>query len=414
MVQVISNMYRFALFLLVSLLGLSVQAGNWPRFRGPNGSGRSSEALTLNSGTAPVLWKTPLPASGHGSPVVWNDRVFVLAGDEETGDRLPTAVDATQGRLLWSHRHPAGRHAHHKQNTFASSTPAVDETHVYFAWGTPEKLTLVAYTHEGRQAWEADLGPVVGGHGFGASPVIWNDLLLLNNDQDGTSSLLGIDKATGKVRWSLPRQSKRLTYSTPCIRQAPDGTEEAIFTNWQHGITAVDPKTGTVRWENDVFGKPSAERAIGSPVLAGELVIGTCGFVTKRKHVVALRPVPGASRAEEVWRIEKAVPHIPTPLVVGDFLYLWNEQGILTCADPRTGAIHFNERVGGEGYSSPVSAGDRVYRIAKNGDISVIAIQDSLEVLATIPLGEECFATPALSGSRMFVRTSQHLLALGK
>jgi outer membrane protein assembly factor BamB len=389
-------------------------ADNWTRFRGPNGTGVAKDSLPVKWTPDNFKWKVKLPGVGHGSPVVWGKRVFLLAGNEESADRLPVCVDAGNGRIRWQHKFATKKHRHHRHNTFASTTPAVDGERVYFTWGTPEALSVIAFTHAGEKVWEVDLGPVKGGHGFGASPVVHGDLLLLNNDQDGKSSLVALDRKTGKIRWNIPRQSKRLTYSTPLIYRNAKGEVEIIFTNWQHGITAVDPADGRVLWENDVFGKPSSERAIGSPVLAGDLVIGTCGFVTKLKHVVALRPVPGKKQAEEVWRIERSVPHIPTPLVVNKWIYLWNDQGILTCADHQTGETLWNERVGGEGYSSAVAAGGHIYRIGKDGKVTVLPANGKFEVLATNDLEETCFGTPAIADGRMYIRTFEHLVAVGE
>lgn len=401
------------IFLLPFLFTAPAPAENWTRFRGPNGTGVVADQIPVKWSDQNQQWSTQLPGVGHGSPVVWGKRVFLLAGDEESGDRLPLCVNTADGKIEWQHTFPAEKHRHHRYNTFASSTPAVDAQRVYFAWGTPAALTVIAFDHDGTKVWEADLGPVQGGHGFGASPIIHGELLILNNDQDGESSLLALDPRTGAIRWQIKRASKRLTYSTPCIFRDREGREELIFTNWQHGITAVDPATGAVLWENDVFGKPSPERAIGSPVIAGDLVIGTCGFVTKLKHVVALRPVPGKAAAEEVWRIERSVPHIPTPLVVDRWIYLWNDQGILTCADNRTGKTLWSERAGGEGYSSAVCAGGHIYRINRQGEVTVLPANGEFTVLATNKLGETCFATPAIADGRMLIRTETRLLAIG-
>ena len=401
---------------ILTLAGLAQtgMAENWTRFRGPNGSGVVADEIPVKWSDNNIKWKIKLPGVGHGSPVIWGDRVFVLAGDEENADRMPVCVDAQSGKILWQHQRATQKHRHHRQNTFASTTPAVDAERVYFTWGTPQALTLIAYSHAGKKVWETDLGPVKGGHGFGASPVVYRDMILLNNDQDGKSSLVAVDRKAGKLRWTTPRESKRLTYSTPLVYRNAKGEDEIIFTNWQHGITGIDPEDGAVRWENDVFGKPSPERAIGSPVLAGDLVIGTCGFVTKLKHVVALRPTPGRKTAEEVWRIERSVPHIPTPLVVGKWIYLWNDQGILTCADHQTGETLWNERVGGEGYSSAVAAGGHIYRIGRKGKVTVLPADGTYEVAAVNDLGETCFGTPAVAGGRMIIRTYEHLLAVAK
>ncbi len=404
---------KVLIFLALIHAGSTLLADNWPRFRGHNGTGNSTNQFAAKWTETSFKWRTKLPGPGHGSPTVWNGRVFVLCGNRQTGERITTCVDATTGKIQWAYTHEAETHRTHKFNTFASSTPAADAERVYFSWGTPAKLTLIAYTHSGEKAWESDLGPVKGGHGFGASPVVYRDLILLNNDQDGVSSLIAVDRKTGKTRWSIPRDSKRLSYSSPCVYRNAKGEDEVIFTNWHHGITGVNPETGKVLWENDVFGKPSPERAIGSPVLAGELVIGSCGFVTKLKHIVALRPVPGKKAAEEVWRIERSVPHIPTALVVDHLIYLWNDQGIVTCAKNQTGEVLWNERVSGEITSSPVRAGDKIFCAAKDGKVTVIPANGKFEILAVNDLKEQCFSTPAIANGRMYFRTADHLIAVG-
>ena len=262
---------RFAILLGCLVVSNSLTAENWPRFRGPNGSGISADAIPVEWKDSNFQWKTALPATGHGSPVVWGDKIFLLCADQKNAARTVVCVSAKDGAILWKHTHAADKHKHHKQNSFASSTPAVDAGGVYFSWGTPEALTLMATSHDGAVKWKANLGPVKGGHGFGASPMIWRDSIILNNDQDGASSLLALDKLTGILKWKTPRQSKRLTYSTPCVYGIEGRNDELIFTNWHHGITGIDAETGQVKWENDVFGKPAKERAIGSPILAGDL-----------------------------------------------------------------------------------------------------------------------------------------------
>ena len=401
---------------LISALALTANlfADNWPRFRGPNGAGISADAIPVIWKKEHFKWKTALPGVGHGSPVVWKERIFLLCADEDTGERTAVGLNAKTGRVLWRTPFEAKVHRHHKQNSFASSTPTVDDSGVYFSWGTPEALTLLALTHDGKMKWRANLGPVKGGHGFGASPIIHGGMIVLNNDQDGASSLIALDQLTGDVKWKTPRQSKRLTYSTPCLYQAPGRDRELIFTNWHHGITAINPETGKVNWENDVFGKPAKERAIGSPIIAGDLVIGTCGFVTKFKHVVALRPKGG--KMVEAWRIEKSVPHIPTPLLLGKNLFLWNDQGIVTCVEAATGKIHWTERAirSGRFFGSPVAANGKIYCSESNGKIIVLRGDGPFEVLAENDLDEKCHTTPAIANGVMYVRTYGHLQAIGK
>jgi outer membrane protein assembly factor BamB len=193
-------------------------AQEWPRFRGPNGAGVSDAALPVRWTGKDVNWKVKLPGPGHSSPVVWGDRVFVTCAEEDSGKRLLVCLRAGDGERLWSRSFDGTRHGKHPDNSFASSTPAVDARRVYVCWGGPKDFLVVALDHDGKEAWRTDLGTFRAGHGFGPSPVVHEGLLVVPNDQDGTSSLVGLECDTGKVRWRVPRKSKA-TYTTPCVYQ---------------------------------------------------------------------------------------------------------------------------------------------------------------------------------------------------
>jgi outer membrane protein assembly factor BamB len=405
-----------AALVILATLSSPSRAENWPRFRGPNGSGASEAAGIPARWTAEdLLWKVPLPGVGHGSPVVWGTRLFVQCEEDEGRRRLVLCLDTHHGRTLWTQRFDSATHARHAKNSFASSTPAVDAEHVYAAWGVPGRLTLMALDHEGELIWERDLGDFRGGHGFANSPIVYGDLVILGNDQEGPSSLLAVDRRTGDLQWQVPRRRQRTTYSTPCV-YAPEGrAAELIFTNWRHGITAVDPDTGRVNWDLSVFDQNQPERAIGSPIAAGELIIATCGFVNNPKHVVAVRPRPGGgpSEMEEAYRIERAVPHIPTPLASGDRLYLWSDAGIVTCCELETGRRVWQRRVGGNYFGSPVCVSGKLFCVNDAGEMVVLAAGDEFQELARNPLGEPCHSTPAVAGGTMFIRTERHLHAIG-
>lgn len=415
-----AEMMKPILALLIALsLGLLANAAdeNWPRLRGTNGSGVASAASIPAEWTEKdFLWKIDLPGIGHGSPVVWDDKIFVLCADAETSERKPTCVNAADGSLLWSKTVKTAKFKGNKRNTPASSTAAVDAERVYFTWGTKDKLTMAAFSHQGEMLWDADLGPVSGGHGFGGSPIVVGELVVLNNDQEnGGGNLLAVDAATGELRWKVERRSQRLSYSVPCVFQAEDGRELLIFTNWQHGFTVIDPTDGALVAEKSVFDTDVKERAISSPILATDdgLVIGTCGFTNNPKHCVAVRLV--GDQLEEVWRIEKSVPHIPSVIAIGNSTYLWDDQGIVTCVDTRTGESRWRGRAQAEGdfFGSPVSDGEKIFCIDKEGNVSVIAVSDEgLKQLAFNRLGDECGATPAIAGGVMFVRTYHGLMAV--
>src|SRR6185295_9548412 len=270
--------------LLLTLAVCPSNAQEWPRFRGPNGSGLGKADIPAQWTDANRKWTIKLPGGGHGSPVVWGNRLFVLCGNSSTGQRTAVCVNTEDGKILWQQAFDEMVHKLHRFNSMASSTPAVDAEQVYFAWGTPTKMTLIAFTHDGKQIWDANLGPVRREQGFGCSPILHDDLVLLSNDQEADCSLLAVDRKTGKVRWKLPRGENHSNYATPCVYTPPGGQAQIVMSSWRLGLAGINPTSQKVVWENDVYSKKTAERAIGSPFTAGQYVIANCGFVGGMKH----------------------------------------------------------------------------------------------------------------------------------
>lgn len=436
-------------FILAAIFAVSLSAEDWARFRGPNGSGMTSETAIPVPLSGPAFrWSIDLPGIGHGSPVIHGDRIYLLCATEAApkakgkgkgknkggkgvaaeapaspdGEAtapvaqrwMPVCVSTKDGSVVWSDEVAGGAFSGHRFNSPASTTPAVDEKRVVFTWGTAERLTMAAYSHEGKRLWESDLGPVKGGHGFGASPILVGDLVILNNDQeDENGNLLAVDANTGAVKWTVARHSKRISYAVPCLIRRGD-RDLLVFTNWTHGFTVVDLRDGSVVSEKSVFKQETNERAISSPVAWRDLVIGTCGFTANPKHCVAMR-VDDAGQLSEVWRIERNVPHIPSVIVVGDHCYLWDDAGIVTCLDAATGKELWKGRVPGvEGpcMGSPVSDGKSVFAVDESGNLHAIAVGEAMKPLGSIPLGDLCRSTPAFGDGAMFVRTFHRLFAL--
>ena len=228
--------------------------------------------------------------------------------------------------------------------------------------------------------------------------------------------MLGVDAATGRVKWRTPRAAVRATYSTPCVYTEAGGRKLLVFTCWRHGMTAVDPQTGEVAWElPDVFDPTDAEdkRAIGSPFVAGGLIYGNCGFVGGKKFVVAVRPPNSVgSQPELVFRLDRNTNHMPTGLVVGKRLFMWSDAGILVCADAETGKTLWQERIGGKFSSSPVAVDGKVYCLSDDGEVIVVAAADTFTELGRVQLDEGTAATTAVAGDALYFRTFGKLYAL--
>jgi outer membrane protein assembly factor BamB len=405
---------RLLVALALSLLipAASTHAQNWPRFRGPNGSGLSPATIPAHWTEQNYLWKVRLPGVGHSSPVLWGQRLFVTCADTK-GTRTILCVHPADGRQLWRRDFAGGKSPKHADNSFASATPAVDDRHLYVAFANPREYLVLALTHDGKEVWRTDLGPFRSGHGFGASPVVHEGVLAIANDQDGPGALLGLDRNTGKMLWKVPRKG-RASYSTPCVYQPGGRPAELIFTNYEHGVTSIDPQSGRVNWEVDVFDKRHIETTIGSPIVTGDLILASCGWLGVRQEVVAIRPpLDGQGKVQKVYTVNRSAPLCTTPLVKDGLLFLWSDQGIVSCADARTGAVYWHERVPGSYYSSPICVGPYLGNVSREGEFVVLAAAKRYEQLAVNRLGEGSHATPAVAGGRLYVRTFSHLIAIG-
>lgn len=391
---------------------------NWPRFRGNNGDGYADFNIPTEWKESTYRWSLSLDEEGHGSPSVWKNSVFLNSSTDKGKTRKVIAVDAKSGKLKWQRSYRSKTHKTHRFNSFASSTPALDKNSVYSVWGHSTELLVTAHSHDGKLLWERDLGGVTGGHGFAVSPIVFEDLLIVPNDQEkGGGAHYGLDCKTGEIKWKVPRASKRLTYSTPCIFTSPQGKPELIFTNWWLGFTSLEPKTGKQLWELSVFGRPHSERAISSPIVADDLVLGVCGFTTLDKHLVAIRPASASKdgKAQEIWRMEETMPHIPSPLLAQNRLYLWADNGVITCLRSKTGELVWKARVEGVKdtfFGSPVLAGNTVFCVSAYGQVVAIADDEEFRQLGTTDLGEVCRSTPALANGDLYLRTGKRLLCI--
>lgn len=407
-------MMRLATLTILSVVLATVgSAADWTRFRGPNGAGISdATTVPVQWGKDDYNWVADLPGPGHSSPVIFGSSLYVTCCDESASERSLICLDTQSGIIRWSHDVSFSAYKKHKNNSFASGTPCVDEKHVYVLWQSREASPLMALNHDGTLVWSIDLGPYLHGQGGATSPIVFGDMVVLSNDQKDPSFLLAVDRNTGKERWRIPRQGKRACYSTPCIRTS-GAQNEIVFTHCYEGIIGVNPATGKQNWHIDVFGR-SSQRALGSPVLAGDLVIATSGAVGGDRQLVAVRPARGSlTETTEVYRTTRQTPHVPTPLVFNGRLFLVSDQGIASCLDAATGEEVWKARLGGNYFSSPVCVAARIYCVDLDGDIRVFAAADEFKLLGTSSLGETSRATPAVSNGVLFLRTESRVFSVG-
>jgi outer membrane protein assembly factor BamB len=389
-------------------------AENWDRFRGPNGAGQSDAAGIPSEWTeTDYRWKKPLPGVGHSSPVVWEKRLFVTSGDPSTGEQILLSFDAETGEPLWEKRFASHTHSMHSDNSYATSTPAVDADQLYMLWLDGERVTLAAFTHDGAEVWRKPVGTLEEKHGFGTSPIVVGDTVIAVNETSDPdlSVVVGFDRASGDVRWTRPRNPGKTSYATPFVMQAVDGRDLVVMSSMGSGVTAYDPATGAVEWQ--VAQQDLPDRCVSSPIVADGLVIVSCGSGNNGMHLIALRPGTNGAPPEEAYRLRQGVPNIPTPVVAGDLLFLWHDRGTVSCLDAATGEPHWRKRVSGMFHSSPVRIGNRLFGLSKEGEVVVLAAADEYELLGRNDLGERCQATPAVSNNKLYYRTEDSLICIG-
>ena len=396
-------------------------AQEWDRFRGPNGTGISDvKNIPVQWTDSDYNWKVKLPGGSHSSPVLWGEKIFVTSCIDETATRIVLGLDAKTGSEIWRREYKSTVHRLHGNNSFASATPTVDGERLYVVWSAPEEYTIVAFDHYGNQVWSRDLGPYVSQHSCGTSPIVFEDMVFLGNDQDkqdredpaqiGKSFLIALERTTGRTRWKTTRNSELVAYSTPCIYQPNGARPQLIFNSRAHGISSIDPWTGEKNWEvADVFNK----RSCSSPVIAGDLILGSCGSGGGGNYLVGVRPATSMSEAKVQYKIDRAAPYVPTALAMGDRVFLWSDSGVVTCIEGPTGKEIWRRRVEGNFFGSPVYIDGRIHCISTDGDVVVLAAGDEYQLLARNPLGELCHTTPAVANDTLYLRTYSHLFSIG-
>jgi outer membrane protein assembly factor BamB len=406
-------MKNVILAILASLMVLiPARAQEWTRFRGPNGTGVSeAKGVPFSWTEKDFRWRVPIPGSSHSQPVIWGDKIFVQSATTDEGrERMLYCLNKADGKELWSKKLTLPTHKPGNFNSgYANSSPAVDAERVYIVFVAADQFLVEAFDHAGKQVWKENLGPFESQHGYGASPVVYDGKLIVTNDQDGQSSISALDVKTGKTLWKCARQSAKqgTAYGTPAILERKDGPALILTSSQAHGISALDSKTGAMLWQAKVFDK----RAVSSPVLAGDLVIGTCGQGGGGSVLAAVRVTGG----EVAYTIKQGVPYVPTPLSIGDRLYWITDGGVLNCAELATGKVIWSERIAEKNtfFSSPVAIDGKLYFASKSGEMIVVAASDSFKVLSRNPMGEGTFGTPCVDGDRLYLRTFTHLVCVG-
>jgi outer membrane protein assembly factor BamB len=391
----------------------------WPRFHGNNGNGLALNAKIPGKLTEEdFVWKADLAGGGSSSPVVWHDRLFVTSCDQKTGKLTLQCFDRTQGKQIWSKDFQQSVYRVHGRNSFASSTPAVDEDHVYIAYADPEHTILKALDHDGNEKWTRDFGTWISQHGFSASPMVYKDKVIFFNSQQahrvpagaspGQSRVVALKSSDGSDIWTAPLTPTRSCYALPCVYKNADGKDELVSCNTGEGFFSLDPETGKRNWAT----LPFRQRTVASTLFADGLIIGSCGSGGGGNYLVAIRPEASGTAPEKAYEVKRA-NYVPSPVAVNGSLFLFTDKGIAQCVDLQTGGQHWQERVA-KGFSgSPVATSEHIYILDEEGNLHVLAAAREFDEVCVLPLGESSRATPTIVKDHMYLRTDSKLICVG-
>ncbi|HTP34407.1 MAG TPA: PQQ-binding-like beta-propeller repeat protein [Candidatus Acidoferrales bacterium] len=414
---------RLSLAVAMCALALPVPAEDWPQWRGPNLNGISGEKdLPLRwSLTENVVWKLAMPSKTGATPIISGNNIFLNVADSDNNLYL-WCVDKTKGTVNWKKLITGGNYQINKQN-MSSPSPVTDGKNVFVMTGVG---ILKSFDFGGNEQWMRDIQKEYGkfglNWGYANSPLLYEDSLYIQVTHGmktrDPSYILRIDKKTGKTMWRVERPTAAIrespdSYSTPQLLKYPDRFEIVVLGG--DCVTGHDPETGKEVWRGNGLNPTNNPnyRTIASVVIFGDIIYAP----TRERPLIAFRAggKGDITESHKLWEFNNG-PDVPTPVTDGKFFYTVNDRGITWCLDARTGKqIWGSKRIKPATYSSsPVLADGKIYITNEEGLTTVLKAGDQFEVLAENDLEDYTLSSPAISGGRIFMRTTHFLYAIGK
>ena len=394
------------------------EASNWPQFRGPatDGSAVGGDLPLQWSEQENIRWKTRIHDSGHSSPVVWGEQVWVTTATEDGSRLFAVCCDRATGRIIhdvevFKVDKPESINS---LNTYATPTPVIEQDRIYVHFGTYGTACLD--TRSGQKLWERTDLHCMHMQGPASSPILFGDLLILDFAGGDVQFIAALDKATGKTAWQRNRSLDLSHLSTPLMRKGhctPILIDVAgrpqLFSPASHAAYAYDPSTGEELWKVLHAG----DSVVSRPLLGHGLLFFSTGFSQSEIWAVRLGGQGDVTGSHVAWKVTEGVPRKTSPALVGSCLYLLTDDGNMTCVDAATGKIEWQQRLGGQFAASPVTTPERVYCFDQRGKTTVLAAGASAKPLAVNQLDEGCFASPAAVDGSLFLRGKNHLYRIG-
>ena len=403
---------------LMNLAALTLCAHDWPEFRGPTGQGYSpAKDVPLRwSATENVAWKTAIPGAGWSSPVLVNDRLYLTAAKPTDGSKAlalgALCLDARDGKVLWSTDvfSSEDRSSLHGKNSYASPTPLVRDGRMYVHFG---HLGTACLDLAGGVQWRQTSIKYPPMHGNGGSPVLAGDRLIFSCDGVTNPVVVALDRHTGEVQWKTPRLNelvpKKFSFSTPLLITNAGRAE--LVSPGAGGTYAYDPTTGRPLWH---VSTGNGFSVVPRPVFAHGLLFVNTDYDFPKLFAIRPGGEGDVTATHLAWQTGRGAPSTPSALVAGLELYFVSDAGVATCADAKTGQVHWNERLGGGFSASPVFADGRIYFQNEEGVSYVLKAGKTFELLAKNELGERTLASYAVDNGTLFIRGAQNLFRIGR
>ncbi len=408
---------RFIILFMI-VIASWCNAENWPRFRGPNGQGiGSGQGFPTSWSEKDYAWTVSLPGVGHSSPIVMNDIVYVTCASKDRNTGYVLALTTSTGQELWRKGIALNSPRMNSLNLPATSTPTADEKNVYTLWYDDDKTMLLAYSHTGKDLWQTEFEPARLTHGPSASLIVYQDMLVFTLEQNESagpnqSHWYAVDTKTGQIKWTLPRgDTSQASYSTPCVFTNSNKQDWLIFSSSRHGISAINPADGQVAWEmTDAL----PARVVSCPILAGNLIINTCGAGSSAKQLTAIdtSKIINGKPSIAYTLSEKYLPYVPTAIYVNDRLFLFHDTGPVSCLNASNGQLIWTARPAGRYYSSPVFVDGKIYCMDMDGLVVMIEAGDKYQLSGIVDLGEKTQASIAIANNCMYLRTLSKIRCL--
>jgi len=383
---------------------VEIDESDWPWWRGAHHDNHATGPLPplTWSETENILWKTAIPGSGHSSPCLLGNQVFLTTAVEDQKSLLAICLDRDSGATVWSQQIHQGELIHRNlKNSHASSTPATDGQHVFVLFAIDGSIWLSSLTREGKLVWQREVGPYVSKEGFGASPLIADDFVIVAADNVSQSWIAAVHRITGEIAWRVPR-GPGTSYASPTLT-TDDQDQDLVLIAGLNRVTAMRSQDGSEAWKID-----GPDLSASTPVVGdGMLFVTSC---TQDSGVFGIRL---SDPPETVWKLPLKV-EVPSPLYGDGLIYFAQDLGVLMCCESKTGATVWKKRLGSTISASPVLIGDRILVALEDGRTFVLRAGREYEVLAENSV--ECdglYATPSISRGQIFLRTVGHLYGIG-